>query len=201
MTQEVVRIQAPARLSWIDSFATADSCPLSPRYRGLALKKANSNSDHQILQKSFSQPCLTTNDKENSKIPPLLRISSSPFNTNRNIFSPRYQAVSVDRKTTLRNAEALNCVLSPRYTNTHAPFSPRYKTLCNEGKIDYESDSDFSEHFDEENKVFSPRYAPLSTPSAESDPEEIETVSKLSTVLAMLEQLDNSCSEFDDSGL
>lgn len=202
MTQQSLQIKAP-RHSWIDSFAAADdSCPFSPRYRALATRKNVMRSESKAFQKSFSQPNLVC-DKENSM---QMRAKSNSF-CEAILLSPRYRTLgSQDRKLSLRNVAKLNTVLSPRYPNAQLqnssafPFSPRYANNEPEMECDTPSLSEFSENIEERSQVFSPRYreatALIYTPSADSDMQ--DSVAKHRTVLALLENLDDSYGEFND---
>lgn len=202
MTQQSLQIKAP-RHSWIDSFAAADdSCPFSPRYRALATRKNVVRSESKAFQKSFSQPNLVC-DKENSM---QMRAKSNSF-CEAILLSPRYRTLgSQDRKLSLRNVVKLNAVLSPRYPNAQLqnssafPFSPRYANNEPEMECDTPSLSEFSENIEERSQVFSPRYreatALIYTPSADSDMQ--DSVAKHRTVLALLENLDDSYGEFND---
>jgi len=203
--QQSLQIKAP-RHSWVDSFAASDdSCPFSPRYRSLATRKNVMRSEPPTFQKSFSQPNLVC-DKENS-MQTRAKSNSLCKTQLQAVLSPRYRTLgSQNRKPSLQNVAKLNAVLSPRYANaqlqnsSHFAFSPRYTNDEAEIKCETPSLSEFSENIDERSLVFSPRYregrARIYTPSADSD--EHESAAKHRTVLALLENLDDSYSEYDD---
>lgn len=172
----------PRQHSWVDSFAASDkSCPFSPRYRTLATRK-------ETLSLKIKKPDLLaeSQNKENSRKVHALQKSHNA------IFSPRYQ----NRKKSLHNADKLDSnVLSPRYRNMRSPRS----IVLLETEQDSES-SDVLDDFDARAKVFSPRYGATVTPKLEETDSEAEDepVAKLTTVFALLENLDDSCSEVDD---
>lgn len=211
MEKVTLTIVAPTRHSWVDSFApSARACPFSPRYRNLALKRASP----PPLVKSASQPCVRTHDKENSRDSVLFRMHTNPAqNKLESIQSPRYVPFSRNRENSLRITTDLQSILSPRYTNMQGGgcLSPRYENLPNE-EMDSESDSDSydSESVTEDSMEVTVRdsdmhfqFTPFSlsrTPYVESDSEELSPVAKFHTVLALLENLDDSitCSDYDD---
>lgn len=172
----------PRQHSWVDSFAASDkSCPFSPRYRTLAPRK-------ETLSLKLKKPDLLAErqNKENSNKVHALQKSQNA------VFSPRYQ----NRKKSLHNVDKLSSnILSPRYRNMRSPRS----IVLLETEQDSES-SDVLEDFDARAKVFSPRYGAIVTPKLEETDSEAEdeSVAKLTTVFALLENLNDSCSEVDD---
>merc|ERR1719397_732259 len=223
MSKQILTVHAP-RHSWIDSFASADGCPFSPRYRTLAVKREFPSvvSTPPKMQKSCSQPnlhCNKENEEDAFRVTPFSkkqRSRSGTFNRAQReghifnpetVLSPRYGSMAVDRKTSLQAALSLNSILSPRYDlnvrHSNFPMSPRYGTLINAEVEDFkqcDSESDFSENLNGKFSVFSPRYGgeTLMTPSAEFIPDNEPVAKDVRTVLALLQNLDDSCSEFDE---
>merc|ERR1719300_3669 len=205
MTQQSLQLKHLATAGLTPLLRQMTLALFSPRYRSLATRKNVVRSEPNAFQKSFSQPNLVC-DKENSM---QMRAKSNSFckTPPEAVLSPRYRTLgSQDRKLSLRNEAKLNAVLSPRYPNAQLqnssafPFSPRYANNKPEMECDTPSLSEFSENLEERSQVFSPRYreatALIYTPSADSDMQ--DSAAKHRTVLALLENLDDSYSEFDD---